>query len=119
MVHWNRIAVLAAVMTAAFLLSCAGAPESVTIIHKNIQLNFDKNMHSQVVARFGEPVALGDYTASEYPVIAGTAVNDFVLKSHAEKPISDALGGGQQHTLISEAAGLQKEGICGGFSAGG
>ncbi len=109
MIFLKRKALYAAALLAALLFACAGTPDTVSIIHKNIQLNFDRNMHSQVIVRLGGPLALGDYTASEYPVIAGTAVKDFVLKIHAKKEVSDAMGKGIQHTLIGEAAGLQKE----------
>lgn len=103
----NFILVLAII--AAVVLACAGTPENVTVTHKNIQIRYDHLLHSQVVALTGGSTAIGDLSASEYPVVDGVAVTDFELKSHKVKAVRDGLGEGKQHTLIGQAPGLQKE----------
>jgi alpha-galactosidase len=94
----------------ALLFSCAPAEKAaLTVAGKNIRILFDNRLYSRVEAVFAHTIKIGDLQPSEYLTVAGKLLQDFALKSHTEKKISNVLGKGRQHTLVGEAAGLQKE----------
>ncbi|HPR88306.1 MAG TPA: alpha-galactosidase [bacterium] len=108
--NYRKLSTLwALLLTAAMVLACAAKPDGVTIANKSIQLRFDRALHSQVIAFSGPAVTLTEMSASEYPVVNGAAVTDFLAETHNVHPVKDALGEGKQHILIGQAPGLSKQ----------
>jgi len=108
--QYKKTAALVALLAmTALVLFCTGAPESVTITHKKIQIRYDHLLHSEVAALSSASTTIGGISASEYPVIDGVAVTDFELKTHNIAGVRDALGQGKQHILVGQAPGLEKK----------
>ena len=92
---------------ATALLAAALAP--VQVDGKNIRIEFNASLHSRVVARLdGREIAIGDFTPSEFVVIAGNAIQDFALRSHKQTTVRDQLGSGRRFLLTGTAPSLQK-----------
>jgi len=89
------------------LLATALAP--VRVDGKNIRIEFNASLHSRVVARLdGREIAIGDFTPSEFVVIAGNAVQDFALRNQRQTAVRDQLGSGRRFLLTGTAPSLQK-----------
>jgi alpha-galactosidase len=111
----RRAAVGAAVVSFAAVLTLAAdsASAPVTISGAGIALEFDANLHSRVIALFGnERVPLGPFSASETVQTSSAEVADFALRDvdHTEAPIppGDPLGAGRRHRVVGKAGGLEK-----------
>jgi alpha-galactosidase len=71
----SMIAVLGLMSAHAF------AAEAARVEGKNIRIEFDKNMHSRVVAVFGgREIVIGDFSPSESIRVAGRDITDFALQ---------------------------------------
>jgi alpha-galactosidase len=75
----------------------------------SLRIEFDKSMHSRVIARFGaKDVPLGSFSASE--TVKGTerSWSDFNLISQTQERITDTYGAGEKLTLVGIAGRLRK-----------
>lgn len=93
-----------------FLTGCAGPPPSqVTVDGQNIRIEFDKSLHSRVVAKFdGQEAALGALSPSEYIVVDGKEIKDFALSAESSEEVQDALGAGRKVTMNGAADSIEK-----------
>jgi hypothetical protein len=92
-----------------WLRRCNAGAAEMTVAGKHIRVEFDRQMHSRVVATFaGKAIPLGPFAASESIRIAGKNVTDFAFESVKHKAIHDALGAGVRFVLTGSAAGLRK-----------
>lgn len=99
----SKIALLALAVAA----NCAAA--EMAVAGKHIRVEFDRQMHSRVVATFtGQAIPLGPFAASESIQIAGKNVTDFASGSANQEAVRDALGAGVRFVLTGSAAGLRK-----------
>lgn len=74
-----------------------------------LRIEFDKNMHSRVVARFGaRDIPLGAFSASE--TVKGTerSLYDFALSSQTHERVTDTYGPGEKLTLAGISGVLKK-----------
>jgi len=85
------------------------AQEVVRVEGKNIRIDFDRAMHSRVVAKFdgGEKI-IGEFTPSEYIRVAGADVTDFANPRSQRKPLHDKLGSGFRTEITGTAPSLKK-----------
>ena len=75
-----------------------------------MRLEFDRNLHSRVVARFGTAeVALGGFSPSEYVTSAGAEIRDFPLQAQASAEVRDSFGKGLRKTLSGNTSSIKKE----------
>src|SRR5215471_19429090 len=66
----------------------------------SLRIEFDQNMRSRVVARFGEKeVPLGVFSASETLKGSERSWYDFALSSPAHERVTDTFGAGEKLTL--------------------
>src|ERR1700753_3915712 len=87
----------------------ASPTELPRIQSPQLQIDFDKNMHSRVVARLkGKETPLGPFSASE--TVKGTdhSWNDFALASQSHEHISDNYGSGEKLTITGTSGELKK-----------
>jgi alpha-galactosidase len=76
---------------------------------KNLTIEFDRNLHSRVVARFGEnEIRLGPFTDSETVTADHKVWTDFALTSQKHEQSKDAIGEYQRLTLVGKAGTLTK-----------
>ena len=75
----------------------------------SLRIEFDKQMHSRVVARFnGREVPLGAFSASETLKGSERSWYSFALESQKRDRVSDAYGGGEKLTLTGTSGSLRK-----------
>ena len=75
-----------------------------------LRVEFDENMRSRVVARFGEKeIPLGAFSASETVMGTERSWYDFVLSSQAHERVADAYGAGEKLTLSGKTGILRKD----------
>ena len=99
----TRLVLLALLAHAAF----AAAPAQIA--GKNLRIEFDRSLHSRVVALFdGHEQTIGDFTPSESIRLAATDVTDFALQNQHSEPVHDRLGSGARTVLTGKAASLTK-----------
>jgi alpha-galactosidase len=92
------------------LLLANPAGTAAQVDARDIRLEFDRNLHSQVVAKFGtNPAPLSEWTASEFVTAAGSEIKDFILQGKRTEEVRDSLGKGRRHILTGTADSLQKE----------
>src|SRR5215471_19049349 len=75
----------------------------------SLRIEFDKNMRSRVIARFGaKEIPLGAFSASE--TVKGTERSwyDFDLTSHTHERVTDTYGAGEKLTLTGISGALRK-----------
>ncbi|HEX5411579.1 MAG TPA: glycoside hydrolase family 36 protein [Terriglobia bacterium] len=102
---------LLVVCVAVWLVSAAGPSRSRTarVDGKDIRIEFNNNLESRVVAKFGgKDIALGDFAPSETVTVAGNEIRDFALQNVKRGRIKDDLGAGQRVTLTGTAPSLKK-----------
>jgi alpha-galactosidase len=74
-----------------------------------LRIDFDKNMHSRVTARFnGKEISLGGFSASETLKSKEHSWDDFTLVSQSHERVKDNFGGGDKLTLTGKSDGVQK-----------
>ena len=94
---------------ASLLLAAAAGAAPVTLAGGGIQLEFDEQLHSRVLAIVdGNRIELGPFSASETLETGKVERRDFAFADHSEQPVSDALGTGKAHRLVGRAGGLEK-----------
>jgi hypothetical protein len=103
-------ALLAAGQSSARLDQSAAPHASLAQIQSpSLRIEFDKNMRSRVIARFGKKdVPLGAFSASE--TLKGTERSwyDFALNSQTHERVTDAYGAGEKLTLTGMSGVLKK-----------
>jgi alpha-galactosidase len=91
------------------LVSLHSAPDSTVVEGVNLRLEFDRNMHSRVIARFdGKDIVMGPFSASETITVDGSELKDFAFISEGQARVNDSFGPGKQITLIGAAGPVQK-----------
>jgi len=74
-----------------------------------LRIEFDRNLHSRVVAMFGpSPKPLTPLSASETAAGVGRNWNDFALTSTHRETVSDAFGTGERLSLTGKSGDLRK-----------
>jgi alpha-galactosidase len=74
-----------------------------------LRIDFDKNMHSRVVARLnGKDISLGGFSASETLKSKERSWDDFTLVSQSHEHVTDNFGRGEKLTLTGKSADVQK-----------
>src|SRR3954454_13361703 len=82
---------------------------SAQIQSPSLRIEFDKNMRSRVVARFGsKDVPLGAFSASETVKGAERSWYDFALDSQTHERLTDTYGSGEKVTLTGTSGILRK-----------
>jgi alpha-galactosidase len=75
-----------------------------------LRIEFDKNLHSRVVARLkGKETPLGAFSASETLKSKERSWKDFALVSQSHQRVNDNFGGGDKLTLIGKSEGIEKD----------
>ena len=88
-----------------------GFADGARVAGKDIRIDFDKNMHSRVVALLGgKERIIGDFAPSEFIRVAGGDITDFALQGQIQGPmrIHDRLGSGSGTVLTGTAPSLKK-----------
>jgi alpha-galactosidase len=76
----------------------------------SLRIEFDKNMRSRVIARFGDKeIPIGAFSASETVRGSEHIWNDFALSSQAHERVTDAYGAGEKLTLACTSGVLRKD----------
>ena len=76
---------------------------------KDIRIDFEKNMHSRVVALLGgHDRIVGGFSPSETIRVGGRDVTDFALHGEKSQPVHDELGIGSRTILTGTAPSLKK-----------
>jgi len=103
-------ALLAAGQSSARLDPSAARRAAVTQIQSpSLRIEFDQNMHSRVIARFGETdIPLGAFSASETLKGAERSWYDFALSSQTRERVTDAYGAGEKLTVTGTSGVLRK-----------
>src|SRR5690348_2352158 len=91
---WATTAALAVVFSCWSLAGAADTSPSMPRIQgEHLRVQFDRYLHSRVVARFnGTETAMGPSVASERVTIAAKTWSDFSLVSQKNERVSDAFG---------------------------
>jgi len=108
---WGSTAALAVVVS---FWSSAGAADisasTPQIRGEHLRIQFDRNLHSRVVARFdGNETAIGPSVASERVTIADKTWSEFSLLSQKHERVSDTFGAGERLIVLGKAGPLTKE----------
>jgi alpha-galactosidase len=75
----------------------------------NLRIEFDHNLGSRVVARFGnKETTMGPFTASESVTSADKTWTEFPLTSQKHESVSDAYGNGERLTVTGKSETLTK-----------
>jgi alpha-galactosidase len=83
----------------------AAAPPPASVDGKNFRIEFDRAMHSRVIAKFdGKEIPIGDFAPSEFLTVDGKQVRDFALG----KQLLEAMGATQRYVLTGTQASLEK-----------
>ena len=97
--HPGRVATAAAPLPA----------ELPRIQSADLRIDFDKNTHSRVTARFnGKDIPLGGYSASETLKSKERSWDDFALVSQSHGRVNDTFGAGEKLTIIGKSGEVQK-----------
>jgi alpha-galactosidase len=104
------IALLAVDQSSARLDPSAARRAAVAQIQSpSLRIEFDQNMHSRVIARFGEKdIPLGAFSASETLKGAKRSWYDFALSSQTRERVTDAYGAGEKLTVTGTSGVLRK-----------
>jgi len=92
----------------------AGQPDArrasaAQIQSPSLRIEFDKNMRSRVIARFGaKEIPLGAFSASETVKGSERSWYDFALSSQTQERVTDAYGAGEKLNLAGTSGGLRK-----------
>jgi alpha-galactosidase len=74
-----------------------------------LQIDFDKNMHSRVVARLkGKEIPLGPFSASETIKGSDRSWSDFALASQSRERVTDNFGAGEKLTITGISGVMRK-----------
>jgi len=108
---WATTAVLAIVFSSWLNAGAADVlPNMPQIQGEHLRIQFDRYLHSRVVARFdGNETTMGPFVASETASIANRRWSEFSLVSQKSERVSDAYGAGERLTVVGKAGPLTKE----------
>jgi alpha-galactosidase len=89
--------------------SAGKSPQDIQIQSSILRIEFDRNLHSRVIALFG-PTAkpLVRFSATETVAGRGRTWSDFALTSSRREQVSDALGAGERLSLVGQSGDLRK-----------
>ncbi|HFE65567.1 MAG TPA: alpha-galactosidase [Caldithrix sp.] len=92
-------------------LGCTGAGKPVSQVNgKNIRIEFDKMLHSRIVAKFaGKEIRLGNYSPSEFVSLDSLTITDFPFVEEKTTGLNDNLGSGKAFSIIGENQNIRKE----------
>jgi alpha-galactosidase len=77
---------------------------------KNIQIEFDENLYSRIIAKFGmEKIIMGDFSPSDFITVLGNNIKDFELKSYKKEDLEDIIGRGEQYIISGDSPSFSKE----------
>ena len=103
---YGRVCLIAASLAAGRL---SLAQETVRVQGRNIRIEFDRAMHSRVVALFdSKEQVIGAFTASEFLRASGRDVTDFAVQQQKREAINDRLGSGSRMVITGTAPSLKK-----------
>lgn len=103
----NSIFLTINLLIVSLLLSSCG--KHILIEGENIKIEFNKSMHSRVIAKFdGRSIHVGNFTSSEYLTVAGKKLADFQFKMLNSNSINDSIGSGKLYTIMGESDKLRK-----------
>ncbi len=93
------------------LLTACETPRSPVgkVEGKHIRIEFNRLMHTRVVARFdGKDIRVGDFAPSEFITVSGNNLEDFKLDDQKRETVNDQLGSGQRFIITGIAPSLRK-----------
>lgn len=105
------------IFTALLAGQSSGQPDQSAVLHASVaqiqspslRVEFDKNMRSRVIARFGaKEIPLGAFSASETVKSTERSWYDFALSSQTHERFTDAYGAGEKLALTGTAGVLRK-----------
>ena len=105
------------IFTALLAGQSSGQPDQSAVLHASVaqiqspslRVEFDRNMRSRVVARFGaKEIPLGAFSASETVKSSERSWYDFALSSQTHERFTDAYGAGEKLALTGTAGVLRK-----------
>ncbi|HET7214228.1 MAG TPA: glycoside hydrolase family 36 protein [Terriglobia bacterium] len=102
---------LVVVGLAVWLVSASSGPrlQTTRVDGRNIRIEFNENLHSRVIAKFGgREIAIGGFAPSETVTVAGKDVADFALQNVKRARANDVLGAGRRTTITGTAPSLEK-----------
>jgi len=95
--------------TAASDQTAARPASSAQIESPSLRIEFDKNMLSRVIARFGgKEVPLGAFSASETVKGSERSWSSFALSSQTSERVTDIYGAGEKLTIVGVSGTLRK-----------
>ena len=108
---WATTAALAIVFSSWLSAGAADVSTNMPQIQgEHLRIQFDRYLHSRVVARFdGNETTMGPFVASERVTIADKAWSEFSLVSHKNERVSDVFGAGERLIVVGKAGPLTKE----------
>ena len=72
---------------------------------KEIRIEFDRNLHSRVIAKFaGKEIAMGGFSASEFITAGGRQIQDFALTEQHD----EHLAAGEKYQITGTSPSLKK-----------
>jgi alpha-galactosidase len=98
-------------LTLMAVLACRTADQgAVSVDGEQITILFDNNLHSRLIARFGDRrIPLGEYSPSEYITVSGEEWKDFPLSEERRESIENSLGTGTRVFVIGDNGSVRKE----------
>jgi alpha-galactosidase len=108
---WATTAVLVLVFSSGSDAHAADISSATPQIQgENLRIEFDRHLHSRVIARFSHSeTKTGPFVASERVTIADKTWSEFSLASQKNERVSDAVGAGERLTVVGKAGALTKE----------
>jgi alpha-galactosidase len=108
---WATTAALAIAFSSWFNAGAADVSTNTPQIQgEHLRIEFDRYLHSRVVARFeGNETTMGPFVASQRVTVADKVWSDFSLVSHKSERVSDVFGAGERLVVVGKAGALTKE----------
>jgi hypothetical protein len=108
---WVTTVALATLFSSAINARAADvSPSAPQIQGEHLRIEFDRTLHSRVVARFdGHETPLGPFVASEKASIANKSWTEFSLVSQKHDRVTDPVGAGERLTVVGKSGPLTKE----------
>jgi len=83
---------------------------AILIKGQNIEIHFDRKLHSKVVATFNsQKLQLGDFSPSEFVIIDSMAIKDFFFDQKNSLRIIDSIGSAVRYTITGKNSRLKKQ----------
>ena len=108
---WATTTAAAIVFSSALRAGAADTFSSAPQIQgEHLRIQFDRNLHSRVIARFdGHETTMGPSVASERVTIANRTWSEFSLASQKTERVSDTFGVAERLVVVGKAGPLTKE----------